>query len=405
MSLLGRWPITLPLVLAVLSGCGSAAAPAGSPSTAASPATAPKAAASTAPSSLVAASKTAASAAGSAAPASAAASAKPNLAPLGPAVKVRVSSMGLSGEAGTFIALDRGYFKEEGLDVEIVPGLFGTSLLGALVSGDVELGSMALDVSAINAVSRNVDERIVAPLTFTPPGDKNASILIRKDLVDSGKYKEPKDMKGMTIAAGPVANTSAQYFTEQALAKGGLKAADVQFVTMGFPDELAALANKKVDAGWEVEPLSTAAEDQGFAKEVLWSGELFPNYDPFLLVSSPKFKQAQPEALNRFVTAHLRGQRDYYAAFVKSQADASQKASIIDILTKHTTVKDAKVWNELADKGRMQSVEPNGQLHPQGFDQLQDFFIRVGTQKERIDISNVIDNGPMQYALQRLGRM
>lgn len=398
--------IALPALLTALVSCGSAASPAASPSVVASVSPASKPAASTGASTSAAApASAAASAKPSVAPASAATSAKPSLVPLSPAVKVRVSSMGLSGEAGTFIALDRGYFKEEGLDVEIVPNLFGTTLLAALVSGDVELGSMALDVSAINAVSRNVDERIVGPLTYTPPGDKNASILIRKDLVDSGKYKEPKDMKGMTIVAGPVPNTSAQCFTEQGLAKGGLKASDVQFVNLGFPDELPALANKKVDAGWEVEPLATAAEDRGFAKEVLWSGDLFPNYDPFLLVSSPKFKQTQPDALNRFVTAHLRGQRDYYAAFVKGQADPSQKASIINSLTAHTSVKDAKVWNELADKGRMHSIEPNGQLHPQGFDQLQDFFMRAGTQKERIDISKVIDRGPMDYALQRLGRL
>jgi NitT/TauT family transport system substrate-binding protein len=259
-------------------------------------------------------------------------------------------------------------------------------------------------VAAINAVSRNVDERIVAPLTYTAPSDKNAAIIIRKDLIDSGRYKTPKDQKGMTIAAGPVPNTSAQYFAEQALGKGGLKAADVQFLNIPFPDELAALGSKKIDAGWEIEPLATAAENQGLAREVLWSGELFPNYDPFLLVSSPKFKQTQREALNRFVAAHLRGQRDYFAGFQKSPPDAALRDATIQSLTKYLAVKDAKVWNELADKGRMHSVDPNGELHTQSLDELQDFFIRVGTLKEKIDISKVIDAGPMQYALQRLGR-
>jgi NitT/TauT family transport system substrate-binding protein len=341
--------------------------------------------------------------AASAAPRSAAV--QPSAALLSPPITVRISTLGLSGEAGTFLAVDRGYFKAEGIEVEFVPGLQGTAVLGALLSGDLELGSIALDVSAINAVSRNVDERIVAPLSYIPAGDKNAALLIRQDHIDSGRYREPRDLKGLTIATGSVPKSSAQNFVEQALAKGGLKAEDADLVTMGFPDMLPALANKAIDAAWEVEPLATAAENQGFAREVMWSGDLFPDYDPFLLVVSPQFAQSRPEALNRVITAHLRGQRDYHAAFVKNEGGPEAKTAVIQSLTAYTPIKDARIWQELTDKGRMHSVDPNGELHLQGFQALQDYFVRVGTLQEKIDILKVIDRGPMDYALGRLGRL
>jgi len=50
-------------------------------------------------------------------------------------------------------------------------------------------------------------------------------------------------------------------------------------------------------------------------------------------------------------------------------------------------------------------VDPNGDLHLQGFQALQDYFVRVGTLQEKIDIPRVIDRGPMDYALGRLGRL
>ena len=316
-----------------------------------------------------------------------------------------MSTQGFSGEAGTFIAVDRGYFQAEGLDVSFVPNLQGPSALAALLSGDVDFSANAMDVSLINAVQRNIDERIVAPLTYIPPEDKNAAIIVRKDLVDSGAYKQPSDFKGMTIGIGQAPKTSAQLFVEKALAKGNLKASDANLQTIGFPDMLPALANKKMDASWEIEPLATVAEDQKIATEVLWAGQLFPNYDPFLYIVAPKFATGNPDAVKRFTVAFLRGQRDYYNAFQKNIGGQAAKDAIIQSLVAHTTIKDPKTYQELTDKGRMQSVDPNGAFHIDGFNALQDYWIQVGTAQNKIDLNKSIDSTAMDYALQRLGKV
>jgi len=323
----------------------------------------------------------------------------------GPTTTIRLSSQGLAGEAGTFIALDRGYFNQEGLDVQLQPGLAGGEAIAGLLSGSLDLAAIALDVASINAVSRNIGMRIMAPLTYIPPEDKNAAIIVRQDLVDSGRYTGPESLKGMTIGAGQAPKTSAQLFVELALAKGNLTADDAQFVQLGFPDMLPALSSHRLDAAWEIEPLATAAEDRGIAREVLWAGQLFPNYDPFLLVESPAFAQRQPDALKRFALAHLRGQRDYYAAFQQNQGGQAAKDAIITSLTNYTLTKDPAVWHELIDKGRMQSVDPNDTFHLEGFDKLQDYFVKVGTLEQKIDVSQVIDPAPVQYALDQLGRV
>src|SRR5262249_14457446 len=103
-----RWLLVLPLVAALAcSGPAASAPPAATARESAAAAARPPTTA------------TASGAAAAAASASAAAVTAPS--PLNPPVKVRLGVLGIAPEAGLFIALDKGYFQAEGLDVEEVP--------------------------------------------------------------------------------------------------------------------------------------------------------------------------------------------------------------------------------------------------------------------------------------------
>jgi NitT/TauT family transport system substrate-binding protein len=389
----------------LLAACGGAAAP--SPTSSAAPSQPPASSAAAAKPSGSAAAAGSASAKPAARGAAAAQGSGRGAnapAPLNPPVKVKIGSNGFGGEAGEYLALDKGYFKDEGIDIEFVPGMFGSAGQIALRAGDVDLLTAAIDPSTFNASARGIDQKLVAPLTYIPPDDKNASIVVRQDLIDSGKVKGPADLKGLTIGIGGSAGTSSQYFVDTYLAKGNLKASDTNETTINFQDMLAAFAGKKLDAAWEIEPLATAAEDQHLAKEVAWAGELILNYDPFTYIASAKFS-ANKDVLNRFMTAWLRGQRDYYNAYQKNIGGQAAKDEVIQSLAKHTTVKKPEVWAELTEKGRMHSVDPNGEFHMQGFQVMEDYFLKVGTLKEKYDISQAIDPSAVQAAVQRLGRV
>ena len=110
------------------------------------------------------------------------------------------------------------------------------------------------------------------------------------------------------------------------------------------------------------------------------------------------FAQEQPEALRRFAVAHLRAQRDYWHAFVREEGG---KDEIIQIFTKHTAIKDPALYARMS----MHGVEPNGLVDEQVLNDMQDFFVRVGNQRERIDLSRVIDRSYVDYAIARLGRV
>src|SRR5205807_1478786 len=57
--------------------------------------------------------------------------------PLSPPVSLRVGAIGLGGEVGMFLAQERGYFADEGLEVEFVPFRSAAEALPALASGEL----------------------------------------------------------------------------------------------------------------------------------------------------------------------------------------------------------------------------------------------------------------------------
>jgi ABC-type nitrate/sulfonate/bicarbonate transport system substrate-binding protein len=76
-----------------------------------------------------------------------------------PPVKIRINTAGLFGEAGLFLAYDKGYFKAEGLDVELVTTASTNSssdTLTELAGGELDLGTMSLSAGLFNALNRGI---------------------------------------------------------------------------------------------------------------------------------------------------------------------------------------------------------------------------------------------------------
>ena len=320
-------------------------------------------------------------------------------APLSPAVPMKVGSIGVAAEAGSFVALERGYYREEGLDLDMTLLSGGMAdQLPLLLTGELSVAVGAFEPAIINAASRDIGVRVIAPLSYIQPSDRNAAILVRQDLLASGRYKTPADLRGMSIGVGPRLGTSAQLFVDQALAKGGLKPTDAELEAINFPDTLPALGNAKLDVVWVPEPFVTLAVEQRVAQPVLYAGELYPNYDTLVYAVSPVFAASQPEAAKRFVKALLRGQRDYHRAF---QQNEGSKDEIVQFLVGHTAIKDPALYARM----NLHSVEPNGAFHLPALETSLDYFVAQGTLQRKLELSQMIDRTYMDYALQQLGRL
>src|SRR5437879_3420097 len=78
-----------------------------------------------------------------------------------PPIKVRLGGSAIGAEAGYFVAMDKGYFAEEGIDVEFLVFQRGSEQIPPLATGELQFGSITLDGSLFNAAQRDIELKIV----------------------------------------------------------------------------------------------------------------------------------------------------------------------------------------------------------------------------------------------------
>jgi NitT/TauT family transport system substrate-binding protein len=309
-------------------------------------------------------------------------------------VRLKVSDPTNVAGAPIYIALDQGYFSEEGLDVELVP-MTQTEVIQNVATGQVQFGMSLPNPSLFNALERGIAVKIVASAIVNQETDRPAVFMVRRDLIDGGNYTSPRDLKGATIAANADAS---QFYVERVLVQGGLTRADVEFVNIPqLPDVVAALATRAIDAAWLPEPFATSAERQGLATTVATTGQLFPGASTQTLIMAPTLAETQPEVAHHFVLAYLRGLRVYYHAMNKSDTD---RAPVIQALVNHTPIKDPDLYTVMGLPG----MDPNASLDLTSWNVFQDYFVERGFQKQKVDVTPYIDTSMLDGAIAKLGR-
>lgn len=379
------------LVVGVLLGSACQQAPAApAPKQEAQPKTAPVSEAKPTP---VPPAPTAAKPAAAATPAAAA---PQKVAPLSPTVAVKLGVSAFSpSDAGFLISLEKNYFREEGLNVEVVPFSTAGEMIAPLSTNQIDVGGGIVGAGLFNAIARDIPLKIVADKGSVPKGFGYEALVIRKDVMDSGAFKTDADLKGKNIAMVSPGNIL-EIELEMLLAKVGLKLSDVTMTTIpAMRDHLTALANKGVDATFFVEPMVSQAVQQGIAVRYKGSDEIYPGQQIAVVMYSPGFA-GKTEAANRFMVGYLRGVRDYYD-LVKS---GKNKKEMIDILAKGTKITDLALFDRMVPVG----LNPNGIPNTQGLASDVKWLIDKGHIKQAVDLNKIIDGQYSDYAVKRLGK-
>ena len=180
----------------------------------------------------------------------------------------------LTGYAPTYIAVDKGYFEEEGIQVELQVFKSGALMMPLLATGDLDIGGGQPGPELFNAVHQDLDIKVTGSVGVQVEGHGSSPFLIRKDLVDSGQVTTAADLKGATIAVN-VERGLSEYIVYSVLATGGITLDDVNLVTMPFPDMNVAFANQAIDAAFLPQPLAGAAVRDGSAVIFMQAYELW----------------------------------------------------------------------------------------------------------------------------------
>ena len=313
-------------------------------------------------------------------------------------IAVKVGIVNASSDVGFFIADKKGYFKHEGINVVFVPFDSAAKMVAPLGVGQLDVGGGSPSAGLYNAAARGIDIKIVADKGSTPPGYGFQPLLVRKDLVDSGRYKTLKDLKGMKIAGSAPGSASTSTLNE-ALKKAGLKYADVDRVFMAFPQHVLALQNKAVDAALTTEPSATRAIQSGAAVRVMGDDAIYPNHQLSVVLYSGNFIKTNPVAARGFMRAYLRAVRDYNDALKDGRIAGANADEIISILTEYTAIKDPAVFRAIHAQG----TNPNGRVHEPSLRNDLQFFIDEGLIQGKVTLEQVMDHSFVESAVKDLG--
>jgi len=213
--------------------------------------------------------------------------------------------------APLLLARERGYFRDEGLDVEVIEPPDHPWQCVARDDGDagvgyIDYGGQPIFRGRFKAVA--VQERLTA-------GRGLPALLARPQLIDDGTLRDESGLRGRAI--GLSGGRGDDYLTFAfPLRRAGLSLADVQIVPVPHEGAArdAALERGAIDVIIGRRPRGIALEEsRGLLRRWLVAGEIEPDWQNRFIIFGTEFIKRAPAAGRAFLRAHQRGVADYLA--------------------------------------------------------------------------------------------
>lgn len=307
---------------------------------------------------------------------------------------VRVGHMPIFAFAPFFVALDKGYFEEEGIAVELVRFRTGSAMIAPLSAGHLEVGGGEAGPALLNAVAQGFDVRAVAALASQPPGYGAVPLLVRRDLHESGAVSSPADLAGRKVAVNTFRG-NAEYLLAAALEGTGVALEDVDMVSLPFPEMPAAFANGAIDGAILPHPLAARAVGSGSAAVLVEGDDITDSPQNGVVYFGRRLLEEKGRERGvRFLKAYLRAVRDL-------QGEGWRDAENAAILAART-----RVPVEAILKGKPYYFEPDGVINEKSLGKILDYHVSRGyTELEKpFPPGRVIDRSFLNRALDGLGK-
>ena len=312
--------------------------------------------------------------------------------------KVVVGTINSMSDAPFFLAIDNGYFKDEGIDaqLEVSPSL--ANQVAPLSIGELDVASGAISAGVYNAVDRGIPIKIVADKGRNAPQYGFNAIMVRKDLYDSGKVRSLADLKGGTIAMIGVGSSDLSVMNE-AMKSVSLTYDDIKVTQLALPNHLVAMKNKAMEFTLTPDPFATKMVEEGVAVKLATVDRFYPNAQQTVLIYGSRFIKDRPDVAQRFMNAFVRGIRAYVGGLADGRIAGPNADQVIASLIRHGREKDAALLEKIVPVW----IDPNGQLHVASVEKDFEFLKEKGFIKGPVTPAELIDNTFVAAANRKLG--
>lgn len=317
----------------------------------------------------------------------------------GAADRVSVGTVGNSSDAGFLIAEAKGYFRAEGLDVNFIPFDGAQKMMSPLGTGELEVGGGAASASLYNAAARNIAIRIVADRSRTEAGSMFQTLMIRKALIESGRFKSYADLKGLKVALLAPGGSPGSTLNEAAR-KGGIRYEDIERTYMPFPPQVPAFKNGAIDASIMIEPFASAIVAAGDGVRFASTEDFYPDDQIGMVFFSEKFIRERKPVGERFIKAYIRALRDYNDAMKEGKFAPTPKGeAIVAIMARGLGLPEAQIRGAYVP-----AISPDGRPNEASLRKDLDFFKAQGDVTDAsVRVETLLDMSFVEAALRDLG--
>jgi NitT/TauT family transport system substrate-binding protein len=301
-------------------------------------------------------------------------------------LKAKVGVLRLQSSAPVFIAQDKGYFRDAGLDVELKFFDAAQPIAVATTSGDVDFGITAFTAGLYNLAGKGT-LKVIGGMSREKAGYPLIGYFASNKAYEAG-LKTPKDLAGKRVAVTQV-GSSFHYSLGLLADKYGFKVSDVTIVPLqSLSNAAAALKGETVDAA--LLPVSTARKlmDDGGAKLLGWVGDETP-WQLGAVFASPK-TLANKALVTKLLTALERADREYHDVVLSTVKDGKagindKTKSLLEIIAKYTNLSVEQV------AGNCAYVDPDGKLDVKNVDNQIKWLQGQGFVDKGFDADTIID--------------
>jgi NitT/TauT family transport system substrate-binding protein len=312
--------------------------------------------------------------------------------------RVTVGVLKLTSSTPIFVGVEKGFFREFGVEPELVFFQAAAPIATALAAGQLEVGATGLTAALYNIVLGGEQLWIVADKGREWPGYPLTGIVVQKDLWDAG-LRSIKDLKGKRIGVTQIGSTF-HYHIGNILEKDGLTLADVRIVPLqAMPATMEALKGKQVDAILVPQPFPGAAEAQGFGKILAWASDLYP-WQIATVFYSKRFAADRAKAV-ALMKGYVKASRYYYdAALVQKDgrpAPGAHYDEVVAIAAKYTGARPEVITLGFPYQDR------NGRLLVTDIERQMRWWVANGFMKSVLPVKKVVDTSFVEEAIKQLG--
>ena len=293
---------------------------------------------------------------------------------------VKLGDLAAISNAAIYIAIEKGFFKEQGVNTEISNFDSAAKMVPAMVAGELEVSVGSASAGLFNAVAQQAPFRIVADKGQTREGYGFSLLAVRKDLVDSGQIKTFRDLKGKKIAILAKGNIQ-HYLVGKMAEEVGLTINDVELSFLGAPNQVTAFETKAIDAAYAVEPWVARFTERGVAVRFRTPDQV-KGLGPVqvgVIIYSGKFINERRPVAQRWMNAYIKAAELFHTKGTKDP-------EITAILEKYTKV-PAKVIQAAIPPYQ----DPNGRVLRENLADQAQWFASNGMQQQKVAIDSALD--------------